>query len=92
MSDDTNLDEIAEELEDYSGADITNLCRDAAMMSMRRMIKDKSLDELKAINRDEIDKPITNEDFRDALDRCKKTVSDVEVCRYDEWMEKHGSS
>ena len=86
------MEEIAEELEDYSGADITNLCRDAAMMSMRRMIKDKSLEELKAINRDEIDKPITNEDFRDALDRCKKTVSDVEVSRYGEWMEKHGSS
>ena len=34
-----DLDMIADRLEMYSGADITSLCRDAAMMSMRRMIK-----------------------------------------------------
>lgn len=34
-----NLDEIAEMIDGYSGADITNVCRDAAMMSMRRKIE-----------------------------------------------------
>ena len=36
---DVDYDDLAVQLESYSGADITNLCRDAAMMSMRRAIK-----------------------------------------------------
>eukprot|EP00095_Tigriopus_kingsejongensis_P011569 snap_masked-scaffold1091_size63258-processed-gene-0.4 protein:Tk11569 transcript:snap_masked-scaffold1091_size63258-processed-gene-0.4-mRNA-1 annotation:"aaa atpase" len=91
VSDETDLDEIADELESYSGADITNLCRDAAMMAMRKAIKNKPLDELKQIKKEDIDKPISQEDFKDALERCKNTCSDIEVARYDEWMAKHGS-
>ena len=37
-----NLENIAEQLEHYSGADVTSFCRDAALMSMRKVIKDKS--------------------------------------------------
>ena len=39
MAPDVYLDEIAEMIDGYSGADITNVCRDAAMMSMRRKIE-----------------------------------------------------
>ena len=63
------LDEVASGLESYSGADITNLCRDASMMAMRKAIGGKPLEELKRISREEIDKPITRADFVEAASR-----------------------
>ena len=92
VDENTDLDAVANRLDSYSGADITNLCRDAAMMGMRRMIRNIPLEELKQIKREEIDKPITMEDFEAAMARCKKTSSEIEVKKYEEWMEKHGSS
>ena len=87
----TDLDSVADELKSYSGADITNLCRDAAMMSMRKAIKDKPLEELKQLKREDVDKPVTREDFETALLRNKKTTSDVECTKYEKWMQQYGS-
>lgn len=91
LEDDTDLDQVAEELEYYSGADITNLCRDAAMMSMRKAIRDRPLDELKQMKPEDIDKPISKEDFEEALIRCKKTCSEAQSTKYEKWMEQFGS-
>jgi katanin p60 ATPase-containing subunit A1 len=38
LSADVDLDQLAESTDGYSGADISNVCRDASMMSMRRML------------------------------------------------------
>ena len=42
----------------YSGSDITNICRDASMMSMRRITAGLSLDDLKNLNKDKIKEPV----------------------------------
>ena len=38
MSEDLNWAKMIEETEGYSGADIANVCRDAAMMPLRRKL------------------------------------------------------
>jgi len=38
-ADDVDLDELAARSKGYSGADITNVCRDASFMSLRKRIK-----------------------------------------------------
>lgn len=43
------------------------------------------------IRKEDIDKPISPEDLDAALEKCKKTCDDVEVEKYQKWMDKHGS-
>nr|CAD7403997.1 unnamed protein product [Timema poppensis] len=86
---DTNV--IADKLDGYTGSDITNVCRDAAMMSMRRKISGRSPSEIKKIKKEDVDLPVTMKDFEDALARCKKSVSLNDVSRYEAWMDEFGS-
>merc|ERR1712216_381203 len=46
VADDVEVDTIAAEMEGYSGDDITNICRDAAMNGMRRKIIGKRPEEI----------------------------------------------
>ncbi len=77
MSSDVNLDTIAAQLDGYSGADITNVCRDAAMMAMRRAVKGKKAEEIRAMSKEELDSPTTAADFAESLSRCNRSVGQV---------------
>lgn len=61
------------------------------MMSMRRKITGRSPSEIKQIRREEVDLPVTEEDFADAMMRTKKSVSVNDVARFEKWMEEYGS-
>jgi katanin p60 ATPase-containing subunit A1 len=62
--------------EGYSGADISNVCRDAAMMPMRRKMQSSHFDINNLQNiQEEIDIPLTMQDFIDALKNISKSVS-----------------
>ena len=86
-----DLDTVADRLDSYSGADITSLCRDAAMMSMRRMIKGKSPEEIKEMKREDLEKPVTLEDFDDAIVRCQRSVGNMDLSKYERWIKEYGS-
>lgn len=90
---DLNLDlsEVARKLDGYSGSDITNVCRDACMMSMRRRISGLSSEEIKNLSRDELELPVTMDDFMDATKRVNKSVSSEDLRRYEKWMQEFGS-
>ncbi len=102
LDDDVDLDKVALLADGYSGADVTSLCRDASMMSMRRlmedpelrkMIHDKGLAELRERSdlKEKLNMPTTMVDFENALKRCSKSVSRDDLVKYEKWMNEYGS-
>ncbi|XP_035779890.1 katanin p60 ATPase-containing subunit A1-like isoform X3 [Anopheles albimanus] len=91
ISPDLNIDTVADQLNGYTGSDIANVCRDAAMMAMRRHINGLSPSEIKMIRREEVDLPVTGQDFQDAMLKTRKSVSANDVARYETWMDEYGS-
>uniref|UniRef100_A0A4W4E1A6 Katanin p60 ATPase-containing subunit A1 n=1 Tax=Electrophorus electricus TaxID=8005 RepID=A0A4W4E1A6_ELEEL len=89
---DVDLAVIAEKIEGYSGADITNVCRDASMMAMRRRIQGLSPEEIRALSKDELQMPVTMEDFELALKKISKSVSSADLEKYEAWMNEFGSA
>ena len=79
--------------EGYSGADMSNVCREAAMMPLRRRLKASGIDvnEIETL-RKEVDVPVSNKDFMEALKNIKKSVSNKHLEFYSEWMKKYGAN
>ena len=92
VADDVDVDTIAAEMEGYSGDDITNVCRDAAMNGMRRKIIGKRPEEIRAMSQEEVAAPITMEDMSQALRRISPSVSKEDVERHLEWLHEFGST
>ena len=108
VEDGLDLRSIGRKLDGYSGADITNVCRDASMMSMRRKIAGLKPSEIKNLAKDELDMPVTKQvicfnsgeycknlvfqDFLEAVQKCNKSVSKEDLDKYEKWMEEFGSS
>lgn len=89
---DVDLPDIAFKLDGYSGADITNVCRDASMMSMRRKIFGLRPDQIKQLPKEELDLPVTCRDFEEAIAKNNKSVSREDLDKYVKWMNEFGSS
>ncbi|BES93995.1 Katanin p60 ATPase-containing subunit [Nesidiocoris tenuis] len=89
-----NLDmsDIAARLKGYSGADITNVCRDAAMMVMRRKIQGLRPEQIKQLAKEDLDLPVSKKDFIEAIAKCNKSVSKEDLDKYEKWMAEFGSS
>ena len=91
INSDCNLPEIANSLKGYSGADITNVCRDASMMSMRRRIAGLNCEQIKALSKAELDLPVSAQDFEEAVHKVNKSVSAEDLVKYERWMAEFGS-
>jgi len=77
LADDVDLDKLAEMTENYVGADIEAVCREAAMNALRRVLGDLENAETKD-NREEVLKQVkvTMEDFKQALKKVSPTITD----------------
>ncbi|XP_052441519.1 katanin p60 ATPase-containing subunit A1 isoform X2 [Carassius gibelio] len=91
LASDVNVDKIAEQMEGYSGADITNVCRDASLMAMRRRIEGLTPEEIRNLSKDEMHMPTTMEDFETALKKVSKSVSAADLEKYEKWIAEFGS-
>ena len=99
---DVDLAEIAQLLDGYSGADITLVCRDASMASMRRGMrgmhnlgsgmKGASLRRVISEKCAEISHSVTRADFLATLKRVQSSVGGSDLSRYAKWMETFGAT
>mmetsp|Transcript_31095 Transcript_31095/g.68069 ORF Transcript_31095/g.68069 Transcript_31095/m.68069 type:complete len:600 (-) Transcript_31095:54-1853(-) len=82
--------------EGYSGADVTSVCRDAAMMGLRkRMQKARqegiSLAKMQML-KDEVDVPVTQDDFLEAIKNVSRSVGSEDLQHFADWMKEFGST
>uniref|UniRef100_A0A8C9WQD4 Katanin p60 ATPase-containing subunit A1 n=1 Tax=Scleropages formosus TaxID=113540 RepID=A0A8C9WQD4_SCLFO len=89
---DVDLAIIAEKIQGYSGADITNVCRDASMMAIRRHIEGLAPAEIRALSKDALKMSVTMEDFELSLKKISKSVSTADLQKYESWMAEFGSA
>ena len=78
--------------EGYSGADISNVCREASLMPFRKYLLEHTNIEEIASNQSKIDIPLTMEDFKQALKNISKSVSTEFLHKYAKWMKDFGST
>jgi SpoVK/Ycf46/Vps4 family AAA+-type ATPase len=79
-----DVDAVAGLTDGYSGADLRNVCREAAMGPLRQ---NKSLIDVDAADI----RPVVLRDFHAALRRIKPSVGKDEIKRYTEWNALFGS-
>ncbi|PIO31040.1 hypothetical protein AB205_0135450 [Aquarana catesbeiana] len=91
IADDVDIASIAHNMEGYSGADITNVCRDASLMAMRRRIEGLTPEEIRNLSKDDMHMPTTMEDFEAALKKVSKSVSATDIEKYEKWIAEFGS-
>jgi len=95
IAEDVDYEELAKETEGYSGADITNLCRDASMMSLRKKVQQRRAQGLalrEMGNQDEDEDPITQQDFLEACKKISSSVGKEDLKKYEDWMKEFGSA
>merc|ERR1711920_256633 len=95
MSDDADISELVRRTEGYSGADVTNVCREAAMMGLRkRMAKARKeglpIAQLQSL-KDEVDVPVSQEDLVEAISNVQRSVGTEDLQHFADWMKEFGS-
>lgn len=78
--------DIAQQAEGYSGADMTNLCKEASMGPIRSI----PFSQLENIQTEEI-RSVTLDDFKEALQNVRPSVSQLDLAVYVDWDRTYGS-
>ncbi|KAJ3364131.1 Fidgetin-like protein 1 [Allomyces javanicus] len=82
----TDLESIVRATEGYSGSDLTALCEEAAMMSVREIPPTQ----FASVHADGL-RPITAEDLRAAQDQVRPSVARADVEFHEKWNDEFGS-
>ena len=80
----------------FSGDDIKNLCRDAAMVPLRRLMLEggqgQDIEKIKELEEELKAKPISEEDFIYALKTIRPSNTDEKLGEYAKWESDQGAS
>ncbi|ORX97579.1 AAA-domain-containing protein [Basidiobolus meristosporus CBS 931.73] len=79
-----DIQEICRLTDGYSGSDMDGLCREAALGPIR------SIGDICNISADDV-RPVTFQDFMDALTQVRASVSDKDLEMYLQWNSEYGS-
>ncbi|KAI3705506.1 hypothetical protein L1987_75745 [Smallanthus sonchifolius] len=82
-----DIDSICKLTEGYSGSDMKNLVKDASMGPLREAMRRTEISQLKK----EDMRPVTLEDFENALQEVRPSVSVNELGTYEDWNNQFGS-
>jgi len=82
---------IASQLDGYSGDDIMNICRDAAMNGMRKACAGKTFDEIRNIQKSQLQMPIQLSDLLESISKIQPSVSKEDLKHYEKWKAEFGS-
>ena len=94
---DVNITKLVKMSDGYSGADISNVCREAAFMPMRiHWEKNKDLSQLEDIVnktgfQENLNSDIKMKDFLQAMKNIKKSVGKDDLKKYDNWTKEFKS-
>lgn len=103
VASDVSIDDLIGRTSGYSGSDVASLCREAAMMGLRKKIQEARqtlaslggglLDEERyaAIQRDAREHRIDMSDFNDALKNVQSSVTGDDLNRFEKWTRDFGS-
>ncbi|XP_058810840.1 fidgetin-like protein 1 [Phymastichus coffea] len=82
-----NVCQVAQLADGYSGADMTNLCKEASMGPIRSI----PFDQLEDISKEDVRK-VTFNDFKEALDTIRPSVSQKDLSVYIDWDRTYGTA
>lgn len=83
------LNHISQRAEGFSGADVATLCKEAAMVVLRAVVRARG--GAKNLSPDDLS-PISRADFDAALRLVKASVSNNDMSAYEDWDRKYGES
>lgn len=97
---DVDLGALADKTDGYSGADVANVCRDAAMMSVRRAMEaarargltGSDMHRELVANQAELSSAVSNNDFLHAINKVNPSVGQSDLRRYDDWKAEYGAA
>ena len=99
LSADVDISKLVELSKNYSGADLTNVCREAAMMGLRKRVKEARLKGQltpaqlgQAVGGAIEDVPVTQRDLLEAISNVQKSVGTGDVQRFVQWTKEFGST
>ncbi|CAK0870473.1 unnamed protein product [Prorocentrum cordatum] len=95
LAPDVDIPDLVRRTEGYSGADVTNVCREAALMGLRkRMAKARQegmpIAKMQML-KEEVDVPVSQADIQEAISNVSRSVGNDDLQHFADWMKEFGS-